>query len=101
MVEKVNETTTSSTSGGGSGLTDEEAALYDRQIRLWGVEAQQRLRKAKILLVGLKGLGNEICKNILLAGIQHLTMLDDSVLTSEDITLQFLAPQESVGVNRA
>lgn len=23
-------------------LTEEEAAVYDRQIRLWGVEAQQR-----------------------------------------------------------
>jgi hypothetical protein len=23
-------------------LTDEEAQVYDRQIRLWGVEAQQR-----------------------------------------------------------
>jgi len=25
-----------------SKLTAEEAAVYDRQIRLWGVEAQQR-----------------------------------------------------------
>lgn len=26
----------------GTQLTAEEAAIYDRQIRLWGVEAQQR-----------------------------------------------------------
>jgi len=25
------------------GLTKEEAAIYDRQLRVWGVEAQQRL----------------------------------------------------------
>lgn len=24
------------------GLTAEEAAIYDRQLRVWGVEAQQR-----------------------------------------------------------
>lgn len=24
------------------GLTEEEAAIYDRQLRVWGVEAQQR-----------------------------------------------------------
>jgi len=82
-------------------LTEEETAVYDRQIRLWGVEAQQRLRKAKVLLVGLSGLGNEVCKNILLAGIQHLTILDDTVLSDEECQLQFLAPQESVGMNRA
>jgi len=96
MVEKVE-----SNGSHAAGLTDEEAALYDRQIRLWGVEAQQRLRKAKILLVGLAGLGNEICKNILLAGIQHLTMLDDSTITEDDALLQFLAPQDSVGKNKA
>jgi len=89
------------TSNGCHVLTEEETALYDRQIRLWGVEAQQRLRKARILLVGLTGLGNEVCKNILLAGIQHLTMLDDTVLSKEDSLIQFLAPQESVGMNKA
>ena len=82
-------------------LTEEETAIYDRQIRLWGVEAQQRLRKAKILIVGLSGVGNEICKNILLAGIQHLTMLDDTILTKEDCLLQFLAPHDCVGKNKA
>lgn len=82
-------------------LTEEETAVYDRQIRLWGVEAQQRLRKAKVLLVGLAGLGDEVCKNILLAGIQHLTMLDNSVLTKEELQLQFLASQDCVGKRRA
>lgn len=32
------------------GLTAEEAAVYDRQLRVWGVEAQQRYGGA--LLVG-------------------------------------------------
>lgn len=96
MVEKVERNGTHA-----AGLTDEEAALYDRQIRLWGVEAQQRLRKARILLVGLAGLGNEICKNILLAGIQHLTMLDDATMTEDDTLMQFLSPQENVGKNKA
>lgn len=27
----------------GQGLTEEEVAVYDRQIRLWGVESQKRL----------------------------------------------------------
>jgi hypothetical protein len=33
-------------------LTDKEAELYDRQIRLWGVEAQQRLRGARMMRRG-------------------------------------------------
>lgn len=82
-------------------LTAEEAAVYDRQIRLWGVEAQQRLRKARVLLVGMSSLGNEICKNILLAGIKHLTILDDKPLTENDFDSQFFSPQEDIGKNRA
>jgi len=81
-------------------LTKEEAAIYDRQIRLWGVEAQQRLRKAKVLLVGLNSLGNEVCKNIVLAGIQHLTLLDHNDITEKDIKQQFLSPHENIGKNK-
>ena len=34
-----------------SGLTSDEIALYDRQIRLWGAQAQERIRSAHILLI--------------------------------------------------
>ncbi|ELK23996.1 SUMO-activating enzyme subunit 1 [Myotis davidii] len=60
----------------GGGISEEEAAQYDRQIRLWGLEAQKRLRASRVLLVGTKGLGAEIAKNLILAGVKGLTMLD-------------------------
>ncbi|XP_032182299.1 SUMO-activating enzyme subunit 1 isoform X6 [Mustela erminea] len=60
----------------GGGISEEEAAQYDRQIRLWGLEAQKRLRASRVLLVGMKGLGAEIAKNLILAGVKGLTMLD-------------------------
>lgn len=41
---------------------------YDRQIRLWGKNAQNRMSKAKVLVFGMRGLSVEICKNIVLAG---------------------------------
>ena len=57
-------------------ISADEIALYDRQIRLWGVKAQERLRSAKILLIGMKALANEIAKNLVLAGVGSLTILD-------------------------
>ncbi|KAM7134068.1 LOW QUALITY PROTEIN: SUMO-activating enzyme subunit 1 [Macrochelys suwanniensis] len=57
-------------------ISEEEAAQYDRQIRLWGLEAQRRLRASRVLLVGMKGLGAEVAKNLILAGVKGLTMLD-------------------------
>ena len=41
-------------------VSNEEAELYDRQIRLWGLEAQSRVRDAKVLIVGLRGVHTEV-----------------------------------------
>lgn len=59
-------------------ITEDEAALYDRQIRLWGVDAQRRLLSSRILIIDMKGLGAEIAKNLVLGGINSLTLLDSN-----------------------
>jgi len=81
-------------------LSDDEAELYDRQIRLWGVDCQQRLRNANVLLIGMSGVGAEIAKNLVLCGIKKLTIIDHHPLTQEDLSAQFLA-QHEIGKNRA
>lgn len=105
-------------------LTDhtDEIALYDRQIRLWGVKAQEkyvvsfnpsipathwyinflflyRLRSANILLISFKALANEIAKNLVLAGIGSLTIIDHEVVTEADLCAQFFISQEHIGQN--
>ncbi|XP_022213149.2 SUMO-activating enzyme subunit 1 [Drosophila obscura] len=82
-------------------LTEAETELYDRQIRLWGLESQKRLRTAKILISGLNGLGAEVTKNIILSGVHSVKLHDDQVVTEEDYCSQFLAARESLGKNRA
>ena len=49
----------------------------------------------------MKGLGNEVAKNLVLAGINSMTILDHEILTKEDNFSIFLAPPEQVGKNRA
>lgn len=82
-------------------LTDHEAELYDRQIRLWGLESQKRLRAAKVLLIGLNGFGAEIAKNVILAGVKAVTFLDHRNVTAEDKCSQFLVTKDQIGTNRA
>jgi ubiquitin-like 1-activating enzyme E1 A len=41
-------------------VSNEEAELYDRQIRLWGLEAQTRMQSCKVLVVGLRGVHTEV-----------------------------------------
>ncbi|KAK3673567.1 E1 ubiquitin-activating protein aos1 [Recurvomyces mirabilis] len=82
-------------------LSADEIALYDRQIRLWGAQAQERIRSANILLVSLRALGTEIAKNLTLAGISSLTIIDDEIVTEEDLGAQYFLREGDVGKSRA
>lgn len=79
------------------GLSADEIALYDRQIRLWGAQAQERIHSANILLVSLRALGTEIAKNLTLAGIRSLTIIDNDPVSEEDLGTQYFVRQEDVG----
>ena len=61
------------------------------------MQAQERIRNANILLVNIKALGNEVAKNLVLAGISSLTVLDNATITEDDLGSQFLISEEDVG----
>lgn len=86
-----------------SHISADEIALYDRQIRLWGMKAQEKIRGANVLLIQMRGLGNEVAKNLVLAGIGKLTIVDHAIVAEEDHGSQFLLPSgpEVLGQNRA
>jgi len=59
------------------------------------------LRAAKVCILGVSGLGAEIAKNLVLAGVNTMEMVDSSDVSDLDATSQFLAPRDTVGQNRA
>jgi len=81
------------------GMTEEEAKLYDRQIRLWGVEAQNRMQKSRILICGLTGMHAEVVKNIVLAGIS-VVIQDDKMVRYDDLASNFFLTPEDIGCPR-
>ncbi|XP_038893690.1 SUMO-activating enzyme subunit 1B-1-like isoform X4 [Benincasa hispida] len=78
----------------GEELTEQETQLYDRQIRVWGADAQRRLSKAHVLVCGMKGAVAEFCKNVVLAGIGSLTLVDNRLVTEEALSANFLIPPD-------
>ncbi|KAK1305491.1 SUMO-activating enzyme subunit 1B-1 [Acorus calamus] len=81
----------------GEELTAQETELYDRQIRVWGVNAQRRLSKSHILVSGMNGTIAEFCKNVVLAGVGSLTLVDDRVVAKGDVLANFLIPLDGNG----
>lgn len=51
------------------------------------------------MLIHVRGLGSEIAKNILLSGINSLTILDDGIVTAEELTKNFLLEPKLIGEN--
>lgn len=82
-------------------ISADEVALYDRQIRLWGMAAQERMRNAHVLIISMKALSQEVVKNLVLAGIGAVTLLDDENVSEADLGAQFLVSDEDIGQNRA
>ncbi|PHH85417.1 hypothetical protein CDD83_439 [Cordyceps sp. RAO-2017] len=71
-------------------VSADDVALYDRQIRLWGMAAQARIQNASALIITMRALANEVAKNLALAGIGSLTLLDGAAVTEADLGAQFL-----------
>lgn len=78
-----------------------DESLYSRQLYVMGHEAQLRMGAANVLVVGLNGLGVEIAKNIVLAGVKSVTLHDNTPAALADLSAQFYLTERDVGQPRA
>nr|BEH82872.1 ubiquitin-activating enzyme [Halocynthia roretzi] len=80
---------------------DIDEGLYSRQLYVLGHEAMKRMALSNILICGMKGLGVEIAKNIVLGGVKSLTVHDNEKATMTDLSSQYFLSEEEIGKNRA
>jgi ubiquitin-activating enzyme E1 len=77
-----------------------DESLYSRQLYVLGHEAMKRMGSSNVLIVGLRGLGVEIAKDIALAGVKSLTLFDPRPAAISDLSSQFFLHPEDVGKPR-
>jgi ubiquitin-activating enzyme E1 len=53
--------------------------LYSRQIYTYGLDIIEKIINLKILIIGLRGLGIEIAKNLILAGPKEVSISDKKI----------------------
>lgn len=71
--------------------------LYSRQLGSIGIDTMIKLSKMKILLLGLRGLGVEILKNIILEGPYSVDIYDPNFIELEDLNSNFFVSEQNVG----
>lgn len=80
-------------------LTEKELQRYDRQIMIQGIgrEGQEKLKKAKVFLAGVGGLGSPIAYYLTAAGIGKLVLADHDVPELSNLNRQILHWEENIG----
>uniref|UniRef100_A0AAQ5YQU2 E1 ubiquitin-activating enzyme n=1 Tax=Amphiprion ocellaris TaxID=80972 RepID=A0AAQ5YQU2_AMPOC len=75
------------------------SALYCSYVL--GHDAMKRMQNSNVLISGMRGLGVEIAKNVILGGVRSVTVHDQGVAEWRDLSSQFYLREEDLGKNRA
>jgi len=82
------------------GLSEEERDLYDRQFRLEGW-SQKLVKKSRVLIAGVGGLGCEIAKNLAMLGVGHIDLVDLDTIEHSNLNRQILFAGAKLGEPKA
>ncbi|TPW26099.1 molybdopterin-synthase adenylyltransferase MoeB [Pararhizobium mangrovi] len=84
-------------------LSRDELERYARHIVLpeIGGPGQQRLKRARVLVVGAGGLGAPSLTYLAAAGVGHLSILDDDRVSLSNLQRQFIHDTDAVGTGKA
>ena len=92
---------------GGSGIeeinfTKEELARYNRHIIIpeFGIEAQKKLKAAKVLVIGSGGLGSPLLLYLAAAGVGTLGIVDLDVVDDSNLQRQVLFGVQDKGITK-
>jgi molybdopterin/thiamine biosynthesis adenylyltransferase len=81
-------------------FTDAEKRRFDRQLRLPGWK-QETLKKSSVLIVGVGGLGVEVAKNLAMAGVGRLILVDLDTIEYSNLNRQVLFIGAPEGASKA
>ena len=84
---------------GGSDLKNEDLQRYSRQIMLdeIGFVGVEKLRKAKVCVVGVGGIGNPVVTQLTAMGIGKLKIVDRDIIEISNLHRQHLYTEEDIG----
>ncbi len=84
-------------------MNDEQLLRFSRQIMLpdFDIAGQARLLSAKVLLIGLGGLGSPIAMYLGAAGVGELVLVDDDHVDASNLQRQIAHREQDVGINKA
>ncbi len=83
-------------------FNDEQLLHYSRQIMLphFGIEGQQRLHNAHVVILGVGGLGSPAAMYLAAAGVGSLTLVDFDTVDHSNLQRQIIHDIDSIGESK-
>lgn len=70
--------------------------LYSRQLKTFGIESMKRLMRLKVLVIGIRGFGIEVSKNLVLSGVKKLGIYDKEIVKINDLGNNYFLKESHV-----
>lgn len=74
---------------------------YDRQIRLFGVDVQEKIAESKVFIAGAGGLGSPISLYLAAAGVGKIVIADNDEVELSNLNRQILHWERDLGRKKA
>jgi len=83
-------------------MDDNQLLRYSRHILLpqVGIEGQQRLLEARVLLIGLGGLGSPVAMYLAASGVGHLVLVDHDRVALSNLQRQIAHITNAIGIDK-
>lgn len=73
---------------------------FSRTELIIGNEAQDKLKKSKVIVFGVGGVGSYVVEGLARAGIGHVVIVDNDTVSESNINRQLIALHSTIGKNK-
>lgn len=81
-------------------MTDMTENRFTRTEALLGADAMERLRRAKVAVFGLGGVGGHIVEALARAGVGSLYLVDGDAVAASNLNRQLIAETDTIGMRK-
>lgn len=74
--------------------------MFDRLIALIGNDRFKKLEKAKVLVVGLGGVGGYALEALVRSGVKNITICDGDVVEESNLNRQIISNNSNIGISK-